>query len=103
MVWGDIWIAGRSELVVCDRNVNAEKYISILDHELVPAFYSGKLCHRCTLFMQDGAPCHTAKKTKNWLAKEGIKCLPWPSQSLDMSLIENFLDCALQKAYQIIL
>ena len=43
----------------------------------------------CTLFMQDGAPCHTSKKTKDWLAKERIKCLPWSSQLPDMNLIEN--------------
>ena len=35
MVWGAIWTAGHSELVVCDSNVNAEKYISILDQGFV--------------------------------------------------------------------
>ena len=76
MVWGVIWTAGHSELVICDVNVNAEKYISILNQGLLPAFDSGKLCHHYILFMQDGAPCHTAKKTKDWFAKERIKCLP---------------------------
>ena len=38
-----IWTAGRSALVVCDGNVNAEKYISILDQGLLPVFDSGKL------------------------------------------------------------
>ena len=89
LVWGTIWTAGRSELVVCDGNVNAEKYISILNHGLLPAFRSWKLRHRFTLFMQDGAPYHTAKNTKDWLAKEGIKCLPWPSPSPDMNPIED--------------
>ena len=75
MIWGAIRTTGCSELVVCDVNANAEKYISILDQGLLSAFHSGKLRRRSTLFMQDGAPCHTAKKTKDWLAKERIKCL----------------------------
>ena len=40
MVWGAIWTAGRSELVVCDGNANAKKYISILDQGLLPALDS---------------------------------------------------------------
>ena len=73
MVWGAIWTAGRSELVVCDGNVNAEKYISILDQGLLPAFHSGKLRRRSTLFMQDGAPCHTVEKDKGLLGKRRDK------------------------------
>ena len=87
-------------LVVCDGNVNAKKYINILNQGLLLAFHSGKLRCHSTLFMQDRDPCHTAKKTKDWLAKEGIKCLPWPSQSPDINPIENpwaILDRALQK------
>ena len=56
MVRGTIWTDGHSELVVCDGNVNDEKYISNLDQGLLPAFHSGKLHRRSILFMQDGAP-----------------------------------------------
>ena len=66
-----------------------KKCISILGQGWLPAFHSGKLRCRSIRFMQDGAPCHTAKKTKDCLAEEWIKCLPWPSQSPDMNPVED--------------
>ena len=55
MVWDAIWTAGRSELVLCDGNVNAENTSAFWGQGLLTAFDNGKLRHRSTLFMRDGA------------------------------------------------
>ncbi len=37
---------------------------------------------------QDNDPKHTSKSTSEWLKKNKSKVLEWPSQSLDLNLIE---------------
>ena len=39
--------------------------------------------------MQDNTPCHTAKSTKTFFAKENITVMDWPPQSPDLNPIEN--------------
>ncbi|GFY09975.1 hypothetical protein TNCV_3699361 [Trichonephila clavipes] len=41
------------------------------------------------IVMQDGAPCHTARSIKAFLAEQNIPLLDWPGNSPDMNPIEN--------------
>ena len=66
-----------------------------------PIFSTAQMVKNNTLFMEDGAPSHTAKKTKGWQDRNRIKRLPWSSQSLEMSPIKHLwaiLDRAVQNS-----
>ena len=63
MAWHVIWSEGRSDLVECKGNINFAKYVSILQEGLLPIFSSGKMNKFDSLFMEDGAPCHSTRAT----------------------------------------
>ena len=65
MVWGAIWIDGRSELVECQGNITSGKYVAILQKDFLPIFSSGKMTKNESLFMEDWAPCYIAKDTQD--------------------------------------
>ena len=88
MVWAAIWLGGRSKLVHVEGTITALKYISILEEGLLP-IYSTQLTKQRTVFMEDGAPPHTAKVTQRWHDNNNITRLPWPGQSPDMNPIEH--------------
>jgi Transposase len=64
MVWGAIWIGGRSDLIIMKRDeeknggYTASSYIDVLEQTMPACWQPGRI------FMQDNAPIHTAHKVK---------------------------------------
>jgi transposase len=88
MVWGAISARGPTGLWFSPigSTVNAARYLTILQEHL-PVDLAA---HMCTIFQQDGAPCHTARVVKTWLRDNGYHMLEnWPGSSPDLNPIEN--------------
>ncbi len=87
MVWGAITSKGVGKLVFVDSSVNKEVYKNIFDNNL---FDSAKINGLDTfIFQQDGAPAHTSKLIREYLAKNNIDVLEWTAQSPDLNPIEH--------------
>ena len=82
-IWGCMSNEGTGCCATYAGRLNADRYIEILDNELVPSIElltspgSSEF-----LFQQDNAPCHRAKKVKEHLS-QSIELLPWPARSPD--------------------
>ncbi len=62
MVWGCVSALGKGNLHFCDGTINAEKYIEILEHNMLPSrrhLFQGRPC----IFQQDNAKPHSAHIT----------------------------------------
>lgn len=90
-VWGGITTHGKTKLIVYEGSLNAEQY---KEQILKPAMPDIKrlLPNSSFIFQQDGATCHTAKTTQDFLRGQPFKFLPkedWPGNSPDLNPIEN--------------
>jgi hypothetical protein len=83
MVWGAFSKIGIFPLVAVPKKCDSVKYCGILEEGLTPYYNNDET------FQQDGAPCHTSHKTRDFLAKQKIKTVPWPAKSPDLNPIEN--------------
>lgn len=92
MVWSIISGKGLGRLYVVEGTMRQDQYKRVLVTKLLPQlqewFGNGR-----KVFMQDGAPCHTAKSIKKILEEKRIPLLPWPGNSPDMNPIENVWEC----------
>jgi hypothetical protein len=99
MFWGAITIFGPGCLVPVRGMMNAEKYMEILHIHLLPLAERVFGAQPWKL-LQDGARCHTAKKTAKFLQLQGIQTVEWPSYSPDMNAIENVWSVFKRKLYR---
>jgi hypothetical protein len=88
MVWGVISVKGPGRLHVVDGMMNAIQYREIVERRLVPQLDQWFPDGNC-VYMQDGAPCHTARIVKDFFEDIGLEVLPWPGNSPDINPIEG--------------
>uniref|UniRef100_A0AAR2LJV0 Transposase n=1 Tax=Pygocentrus nattereri TaxID=42514 RepID=A0AAR2LJV0_PYGNA len=87
MVWGCFAVSGPGRLAVINGTMNSAVYQKILKENVRPSVRELKL-KRTWVLQQDNDPKHTSKSTTEWLKKNKMKTLEWPSQSPDLNPIE---------------
>ena len=95
MVWACITNIGKKKIVFVDGNINAQKYIKILEENLLEIMDDGDL-----FFQQDNARPHTAKATKEWFIANEISVIDWPAYSPDLNIIENVWGILTERIYK---
>ena len=88
MILGCICYDGVGTLVAVEGNINAVKYIEILDKNLWPVIV-WYFDNDDYLFVDDNAPVHTAHIVSDYKEINGLNSLEWPAQSPDLNIIEN--------------
>ena len=89
MVWGAIGPGFKSKLVFCDNSVTQSEYIDILSRSQLFEEADARWGKGAYLFQQDGATCHTARRTRQWLSTRVKRLANWPSNSPDLNVIEH--------------
>jgi hypothetical protein len=87
MMWGCFQGDNLGPLALCPAGrMKATDYCNVLQKHLLPFWQT---LDDDSVFMEDGAPIHTARYSKNWRQEHGISSMKWPAQSPDLNPIEN--------------
>ena len=87
MVFGMISAAGPGSLVRLHGRINAAVYKEMPRQHVLPTLRSA--ANQPAIFMQNNAPCHTAKSIKTFFTEENLTVMDWPAKSPDMNPIED--------------
>lgn len=94
MIWGSICSDRIGPLVIWDKSwgkITLKSYVKHITEPAILPFYESEMTHSwpyLTYLMQDGAPAHRAKNTREFEEKNGVVRLEWPASSPDLNPIE---------------
>ena len=90
MIWGTIWIGGRSDLVLMSRDkavkrnrYSVNSYINVFNQAIKQCWSLGMT------FIQDNALVYTVKKVTEWFKDHEISVLDWAPYSPDLNPIKH--------------
>ena len=90
MIWGAIWLGGKSNLVILERDLESERegyssrsYIKLLDDQME------RIWSPSMSIMQDNAANHTARVVTAWFEEHVIPLCEWPPYSPELNPIEH--------------
>ncbi|GFX76726.1 transposable element Tcb2 transposase [Trichonephila clavipes] len=88
-IWSVISGKGTGRLDVVKGMMRQDQYKDVLQNRLIPQLEEWFPNGESYIFMQGGAPCHTDRSIKAFLAEQNILLLDLPGNSPDMNTIEN--------------
>ena len=88
MIWGCITYEGVGTITVVTGNINALKYIEIVDNFVWPVIARHFPADNY-IYQDDNAPVHRAQIVKDYMEQNQLHGMEWPAQSPDLNIIEN--------------
>jgi len=101
-----VWCAMNANCLIgpfiCEGRITADSYLNMLENQFLPELRRRRITN--SIFQQDGAPAHTAIRTRDflnnhfpnrWIGKHGP--VPWPPRSPDLTTPDNALWGILKK------
>lgn len=80
---------GVGRLYFIDGIINTDKYLQILEKSLIPTLLEAVASEESFIFQQDGAACHTSKKSLKRFADNNIPILERVASSPELLPIET--------------
>ena len=88
MIWGCITYEGVSTLTVVDGNINAQKYIEVIDNFVWPVI-ARHFPDENNVLKDDHVPMHRARAVKEYMEETDLHGMEWPAPSPYLNIIEN--------------